>query len=134
MLNKRAFRRMGRGLMAVFAVQLLAAGFCAMPAGAHIVTALHQSASSTSYQKGDCSEGMPMPVQHQACVHCAMPDLTSGSHLAVVAAEITVLCHAMPSTVPGIQAPEHAGVLRTRILAPPRSTTLLFTTTQRILI
>jgi len=75
-----------------------------------------------------------MPVQHQACAHCDMPDLASGSHLAVVAAETTVLFHAMPLDVPGLQAPEHTGVLRTRILAPPRSTTLLFTTTQRILI
>ncbi|MDQ7010883.1 MAG: hypothetical protein Q9M29_03585 [Mariprofundaceae bacterium] len=134
MLNKCAFRRMGRGFMAVFAVQLLAASFCAMPASAHIAVAPHQFASSTSYQEGDCSEGMPMPVQHQACAHCDMPDMASGSHLAVVAAEMTVLFHAMPSIIPGSQAPEHIGVLRTRILAPPRSTTLLFTTTQRILI
>jgi len=131
MLNKRAFHRMGRGLMAVFAVQLLAAGFCAMPASAHAAMASHQYASSASCQQGDCNRGMPMPAQHQACAHCGMPDLASG-HVAVASPGTTVLAHVALPVAPGLQAPKQADVFRTRILAPPRSTTLLFTTTQRI--
>ncbi|MFQ5581570.1 MAG: hypothetical protein ACE5F3_02960 [Mariprofundaceae bacterium] len=138
MLNKRALRRMGFGFIAVFTVQLLVASFCAVPASAHVAMVSHQSASLQGMQ-GICSKNMPvqmsadqMAMQHQVCAHCDMPDLAYGN--VAVAADAKVLAHATLLTIPVSQTPEHADMLRMRILAPPRSSTLLFTNTQRILI
>lgn len=119
---------------AVFALQGLAAGFCAIPASAHTM------AHGTKAVYGDCARAMPSAATHpspsdsgqHACAHCDMPDEATGG-VALAMAEGVSLAAAVPLLL-ATRAPQHILLLAERILAPPGSAFLLFRTSSRLLI
>ncbi len=133
-LHIRGFSR----LMAVmFAMQIVVGGFCLLTAEAH---AMPQSVQAMDMD-GNCSKSMHTNYDEQtsdhsdACYHCDQPaELSNAGHASVLAVTLVL------SDVIGLPAAlllnnEATGLFSARTpTGPPRSSSLLYTTTQRILI
>ncbi len=137
-------RGLSRLMAGLFAMQIVVGGFCLLTAEAHEIVPLAMAGTSdgdspNSGIDGHCGKSVDSGSQrhHESdhsgnCSHCDHPDelsssVVSGLSLALVLADIIVL----PSACEGERSA--SGLLSTRTpTGPPSSSTLLYTTTQRI--
>jgi len=136
----RGFSRLMTGL---FAVQVLAAGFCLLTPQSHAANAQPatmqmQSSSSgmagmASHCKNDSdSDHKPTSNQHSSCAHCDQPDELIQSKVSPFNIDFDLPLQ--PVAVLAIELPVQVTVdlaVRTPT-GPPRSSSLIYTTTQRI--
>ncbi len=136
-------RRFVRLLTLLFAAQVVAGGFCLMSAQAHELNlamhAMDHSASSMPEMHAGCTANASQSdsSQHTAhddgCSHCNQPTAMTGNLHTFQFADIGVL--AQPITLIDVTTlhPVHTGFYAQRTpTGPPRSSSLLFTITQRI--
>jgi len=131
--KKLHFRVISRLITAVFALQIVFTGFCLMMPEAYAMP------MQSSHIDAPCANAAHMH-DHQAsdhsgnCFHCDQPDVlanatvTTLTHIAVLLPGII----SEPVPVSFLQRPLN-GLLSSRTpTGPPRSSTLLYTTSQRI--
>ncbi len=134
------FRIVARLMAGLFAMQVLAGGFCLLTPEAH---AMPQSmAMQGMAMDGNCANAVhadqsshgPQSSDHSdACYHCDQPDELSNAGLASVVAVMLVLPDVISLPAAPLFNREATGLLSTRTpTGPPRSSSLLYTTTQRI--
>lgn len=135
----RGFSRLMTGL---FAVQVLAAGFCLLTPQSHAANAqpatmqMPVSSGVTSHcTKDDASkpaDSKTEPGHHSACAHCDQPDELIQSKVSPFNIDFDL--HVQPVAFIAIDLPAQVTVdlaVRTPT-GPPRSSSLIYTTTQRI--
>jgi len=137
MLTRKLHTRGLSRLMAVmFAVQIMVGGFCLLTAEAHAMAAPVQ----TMNVDGHCAKSTHAGTSHEHnpdhsgnCYHCDQPDELSNSAFPSVAPIALVLTDVISlPAMPQLQN-QATGLLYSRTpTGPPRSSTLLYTTTQRI--
>jgi len=132
-------RGTSRLIAGLFAMQVMITGFCMISAEAHTMpqSSMHNSAMQSQDMGSHCAKGDSAGEHHKGhsgnCYHCDQPDELSNSSLISFAAVDMLL----PGVL-GMQAPQQwhdvsSGLLAARTpTGPPRSSSLLFTTTQRI--
>jgi len=123
------YRKAGITLLAVFAVQVMAAGFCAIPSVHAAPVTLH---ASTEIQ---CNMYMPVHTGHntQECAHCKTPDFNTFSNQANDAPASWVLIAVLPTLLHRADtASEQEQPLFVASEGPPRSTSLIYQKTLRI--
>jgi len=141
MLNRHLHIRGCARLMAVlFVVQIVASGLCLLTAEAH---AMPQVVSMPNQDMdGNCAKPLSTVQssrdQHssdhsEACFHCDQPDQLSSTANAPVAPALLVLASFVSLPVAPLLVQIATGQLTARTpTGPPRSSSLLYTTTQRI--
>jgi len=138
----RGFSRLMAGL---FAVQVLAAGFCLLTPEIHAANAqpatMQMQASSgmadmASHCKNDSAtdpaDGTPASNHHSSCAHCDQPDELIQSKVSPFNIDFDLAVQ--PVAVLAIDLPAQVTVdlaVRTPT-GPPRSSSLIYTITQRI--
>jgi len=132
-------RGTSRLMAGLFAMQVIITGFCMITAEAHAMpqSAMHSSTMQSQDVGAHCAKADSASEHHKThsgnCYHCDQPDELSNSGLASFATVAMLL----PGVL-GMQAPQQwhnvsSGLLAARTpTGPPRSSSLLFTTTQRI--
>ncbi|MDX8390976.1 MAG: hypothetical protein R8K53_00150 [Mariprofundaceae bacterium] len=139
-LRQRHVRGLSRFLAGVFAVQLVLTGFCLLSNDAHAMP----MAQIKVMQAGDmiddvaahCGKAVNHDEQHHsdACFHCDEQTLFMKSASSDAPAFSPLLIFVVLSILPEIQAVNTVGeaaLFRTPT-GPPRSSSLLYTTSQRI--
>jgi len=142
-LHTRGFSRLMVGL---FAMQIVVGGFCLLTAEAH---AMSQSVQAMNMD-GNCAKSMhtnqsshdqssqdqQTPEHSEACYHCDQPaELSNASHASVVSAALVLLSDIVSLPTAPLFSSDATGLFSTRTpTGPPRSSSLLYTTSQRILI
>ncbi len=137
-LCKGHIRGVTRLIAGLFAVQLVLTGFCLLPSDAHAMPTAKMSVKQTDLMTKPCSKSVrhsvPSGAQHSACFHCNgqnlfvkvavvdLPTFTPMLSLVLVMARIEAWSESAGHT---------AELMPT---GPPRSSSLLYATTQRILI
>jgi len=125
----RRYRKAGLALLAVFTIQMMVAGFCAIPS-VQAATIMKNATMDTQ-----CSMDMSMPAgQNTAdCTHCQPPKLSTFSNQSndapaswTLIAVLPVLLH---QTDLASEQEQHLFIVSE---APPRSTSLLYQKTLRI--
>ncbi len=133
----RGFSRSMTRLVAVmFAVQIVVGGFCLLTAEAH---AMPQSVQTTDVD-GHCAKSTHVSLNHEHgsdhsgnCYHCDQPDELSTSVFTSMAPIALVLSDFISLPVTPQPASAATGMFSTRTpTGPPRSSSLLYTITQRI--
>ncbi|WP_196795099.1 hypothetical protein [Mariprofundus ferrooxydans] len=132
--HKLHFRGLSRLMAGLFAMQIIVTSVCMLSAQAHAMPASAMKHDAhVSYAASHCAN---TPSGHQAsghgCFHCDHPDeMSNGSFSSLV--HVAVL---LPGSISAPEARVWGHVteqLSSRIpTGPPRSSTLLYTTSQRI--
>jgi hypothetical protein len=131
-LHKRHASGFSRLIAGLFAMQVIVTGFCMITAEAHAMPQSVQSSEMGTH----CAKAGPAG-EHQnhsgSCYHCDHPDELSNSTLSSFAAVALLL----PGVISAPDLPQwhevSSGLLSSRTpTGPPRSSSILFTTTQRI--
>jgi len=134
-------RGLSRLMAGVFAMQVLIGGFCLLTADAHEIpqSALMQGMA----MDGNCAKAMQTEQSRHdqssdhsdACYHCDQPAaLSNASHVSVVAISLVLSDVISLPAIPVFNS-ESTGLLSARTpTGPPRSSSLLYKTSQRILI
>ncbi len=144
-------RGLSRLMSVLFAVQIVLGGFCLLTSQAHAMsqTASGQAVHAHCGMGADASEAASLDLSNAAtaplhqsssdqvsnCYHCDQPDQLSGSTSISVDSLAVVVFESMDV----LSAPQFnmiaAGLLSVRTpTGPPNSSSLLYTTSQRILI
>jgi len=142
MLKKKLYRRgLARLVAGLFSVQLLVAGLCLMMPQAHampMVKAAHSIPDSMD-KTGHCTPAMTATQmghdsEHFSCTHCNQPDSFSQNISAPVQLDLAMLPD-LPAA-PGVSdwISRSISLFSRTPTGPPRSSSLLYQTTQRILI
>ncbi len=127
---------LSRLLAGVFAVQLVLTGFCLLTADAHEISQsvrtqdVHAHCAKSNVagnqQSGDHSDN---------CYHCDQPDQLSSSSIIFIAPVALLLPGDFGLAVAHPQLSEATGLIATRMATgPPRSSSLLYRISQRILV
>ncbi|HKI61296.1 MAG TPA: hypothetical protein VKA31_03295 [Mariprofundaceae bacterium] len=129
-LHKRHASGLSRLIAGLFAMQVIVTGFCMIPTQAHAVPQSVQSTDMGTH----CAKAHAGDHQHSSsCYHCDQPDELSSSNLASFATVALLLPGVISAPVFPQWQDVSSGLLSTRTpTGPPRSSSLLFTTTQRI--
>jgi len=130
-------RSMTRLMAVLFAVQIVVGGFCLLTAEAHEAS---QSVASTMQVNGHCAKPMHVSANHKQdsdhsgnCYHCDQPDELSNAAFTSMVPVVLVLSNVIISPVAPPFSRVATGLLSTRTpTGPPRSSSLLYTQTQRI--
>lgn len=138
MLTRRFhIRGLSRLMVALFAMQIVVGGLCLLTPEAHAMPQFVQTMDTN----GNCAKPIhENQVSHDqdhsdACYHCDQPDeLSNASQVSVTSVTL-----ALPDVISLPTAPlfssDATGLFSTRApTGPPRSSSLLYTTSQRILI
>lgn len=134
-LNLRGFSRLMIGL---FAVQVLAAGFCLISPELH--TAKAHAADMQMPMSGDMLEHCEVNTKAEsghgdhgsACAHCNQPDELVQSKASIFNIDFDLPVMLMTSTEIVLSAPASIDLAVRTPTGPPRSSSLIYTTTQRI--
>jgi hypothetical protein len=135
------FRSMARLMAGLFAMQVLVGGFCLLTAEAHTMPQL--MSMQTLAMDGNCAKAMhaeqsshDQTSDHSdACYHCDQPAALSNASYASVVAVSLVLSDVISLPAAPLFSSEATGLFTARTpTGPPRSSSLLYTTSQRILI
>ncbi|MDQ6996752.1 MAG: hypothetical protein Q9M82_04740 [Mariprofundus sp.] len=130
------FRIVARLMAVMFAVQVVVGGFCLLTAEAHTMPVSVQISAMDAH----CSKSMYTISNHEHeldhsgnCFHCDKPNELSSSALTSVASIVLVVSGVISLPV----APQFGSAATRRFstrtpTGPPRSSSLLYTTTQRI--
>jgi len=127
---------MVRLMVMLFAVQVMVGGFCLLTAEAH---AMPQPVQTTDMD-GHCAKSTHISLSHEHgsnhsgnCYHCDQPDELSSSAFTSPAPMLLVLSDFISLPAAPLFDQAATGLLSTRTpTGPPRSSSLLYTTTQRI--
>jgi len=130
------FRSMARLMAVMFAVQIMVGGFCLLTAEAHAMP----HAVQTQNVQAHCAKSAHADATHEQdtehsgnCYHCDQPDELSSSAFTSVAPVMLVLSDIISLPAMPLSGLASTGLLSTRTpTGPPRSSSLLYTTTQRI--
>ncbi|NWF38853.1 hypothetical protein F3F96_06860 [Mariprofundus sp. NF] len=135
MNRKLHMRGISRLMVGLFAMQLFAAGFCLMIPQAHAMPMSMEVSHAAEMGAEHCAEPMQSAdtdMQHTACNHCDQPDElwqnsklsidADNSFITLVYAELLSISVAQPALILTSLVPT----------GPPRSSSLIYTTTQRI--
>ncbi|MDQ6992406.1 MAG: hypothetical protein Q9M31_02955 [Mariprofundus sp.] len=135
-LNSRGLSRLMAGL---FALQIVLTGFCLLTPEAHAMPmpTVHSTSAHTGDVDGHCAKaenGQHSSGHSDSCYHCDQPDQLSNQ--APLTFAHVVLLLPVFLIEPAVQTWHSlSGLLSVRTpTGPPRSSTLLYTTSQRILI
>jgi len=129
-------QKLSRLMAMLFAAQIIVGGFCLLPAEAH---AMSQSVSTMAVH-GHCAKSMQNTANHDQdsdhsgnCYHCDQPDELSSSAFTSAMPMLLVLSDFISLPVAPQINGAATGLLSTRTpTGPPRSSSLLYTITQRI--
>jgi hypothetical protein len=134
---RRAFSRLISGL---FAVQLIAAGFCLMMPQAHamqMVKTAH-SMSDTMANAEHCAQAMEAQMSHDAerasCTHCDQPDSFLQNVSAPVQLDIDMQADLLPVPIASDWVSQTISLFSRTPTGPPRSSSLLYHISPRILV
>ena len=123
----RRYRKAGLAFLAVFAIQVITAGFCAIPS-VHAATVMGNTSMNTQ-----CTMDMPAGQNTPACTHCQPLKLNTFADQPndapaswALIAVLPVLSHQSDSAS---EQEQHLFIVPE---APPRSTSLLYQKTLRI--
>jgi len=133
-LRKGNVRGTSRLMVGLFVVQLVLTGFCLLTADAHAMPIPQMSKQQTDDMGGMCSKSVSHDEEHHSdgCFHCDEPDqfVKAGSADITPVNLVLVALSVLPG-MPALTTWDEATVFHTPT-GPPRSSSLLFTTTQRI--
>jgi len=129
-------RSMARLMAGLFALQIVVGGFCLLTPDAHAMAQAIQTADVQT----NCAKGMHISEQHEQdsdhsgnCYHCDQPDELSNVSFTSMAPVALVLSNVISLPVAPQFDSVATGLLSTLTpTGPPRSSSLLYTTTQRI--
>jgi len=132
----RHMRVYSRLMIGLFAMQILVGGFCLLTSEAHAMSHSVQTHEMSAH----CTKSVDGDHQHSQdhagnCYHCDQPDeLSNSAFSSTVSMDLTFSdVSILPAAL--LSMADASGLLSTRTpTGPPRSSTLLYTTTQRILI
>jgi len=132
------FRSMARLMAVLFAVQIMVGGFCLLTAEAHEMPQSMQMQNMV--MDGNCAKSMHTGANHNQdsdhsgnCYHCDQPDELSNASFTSMASVALVLTDVISLSAVTQFSSATTGLLTTRTpTGPPRSSSLLYTTTQRI--
>lgn len=131
-LNLRGFSRLMVGL---FAVQVLAVGFCLLTPQIHAASAVDKSIPMSGEIAFHCESNVkakPGHAEHTACAHCDLPDELVTSKVSGFNMDVELPALALVATAIELSAPLSIDLSVRIPTGPPRSSSLLYTTTQRI--
>ncbi len=125
-------RSLSRLMVGLFAMQVMVAGFCLLTSEAH---AMPQSVQQSDMD-GGCAKGADghhLSEHSDSCYHCDQPDVVAAS----TSVSVSVVAMALPGLIRLAESPvvvqTTTGLFSPRPpTGPPRSASLLFSTTQRI--
>ena len=139
MFSRKLYTRgLSRLLAGLFAVQLFAAGFCLMIPQAHAMPMAMGISHSADMVAEHCAEPMNeqmgTEMDHAACTHCDQPDELFQSYQSPVDSDQVVFAY-VKVEFQEVAVSNSALTLTSLIpTGPPRSSSLIYTTTKRILI
>jgi len=128
-------RHTGLALLASFAVQALAFGFCALPqAQAGEMPAAHEMARAICPMDMPAEPGHDAPLGMPHCDHCQTPSAALAAVPAFDAPSLAMLAILpAPQALPASSAlPDLEDGILTELVAPPDSASLIFRQTLRI--
>jgi len=143
LLRKTHTRRLSRLFAGLFAVQIVITGFCLLTSQAHAMPMEQMSGHSMSDTQmgntsGHCSESMQGKAQHSdashsdGCFHCDEPaQFVKAGTADVTPVNLVLVALSLLPEMPALAAWDEA-IAFYAPTGPPRSSSLLFTTTQRI--
>lgn len=137
MIGRKLYTRsISRLMVGLFAMQLFAAGFCLMVPQAHAMPMAMGISHSADMVAEHCAEPMnekmSSQMDHSACTHCDQPDELFQSYKAPIDSELTVIAF-IKVELQEINVSNSALTLTSLIpTGPPRSSSLIYTTTKRI--
>jgi len=143
LLRKANTRRLSRLVAGLFAVQIVVTGFCLLTTQAHAMPmaqmdATHMSDTQMGSTSGHCSESMLSKAQHagtshgDGCFHCDEPaQFVKAGNADTAPVSLVLTCLTM------LPEPVGEGATDIKLIAfsptgPPRSDSLLLSTTQRL--
>jgi len=134
MLTRRLhIRGISRLMAALFAAQIMVAGFCLLTDDAHAMASLQSQDVQASCSKNIHADEHHAQEHSGNCFHCDQPDKLTNATAASVASHALVALALVSLPVAPMSISAVTGLLSTRTpTGPPRSSTLLYTTTQRI--
>jgi len=138
MLTRKLPRRgLSRLMTLLFAMQIIVGGFCLLTAEAHAMSLSVQ----TMAMDGNCGKSMDpdhnqqVPDHSDACYHCDQPAELSNANPASIAGVTLVLSDVIRLPSAPLFSHTATGLFYAQMpTGPPRSSSLLYTTSQRILI
>ncbi|MBL4775620.1 MAG: hypothetical protein JKY87_06155 [Mariprofundus sp.] len=136
MLNlKRHLRSFSRLMIGLFAVQVLAAGFCLFTPESHMANAQDMQMPMSSDMSAHCANTAESGHNSDmACAHCDSPDELISSKVSSLHGDIDFPVAAYMVTSVDLTAALHVTVTLHPPTGPPPSSTFLFHNNQRILI
>jgi len=131
-LNLRGFSRL---LVGLFAVQVLAAGFCLMAPETHAANAHEMQMPLSSEMASHCDNGVKTDSDHaeSACAHCDQPDELVNK-VSVFNIDVELPLSILTSNEARTPAPLSIDLSVRTPTGPPHSSSLLYQYSQRILI
>ncbi len=139
MLNRKLnLRGLSRLMIGLFAVQVLAAGFCLLTPDTHAANA--QAAGMQMAMSGDmmahCDKAAKTETEHAghdgACAHCDQPDELLQSKASTFNSDFDLPVLQVVSVASELPVPVSLDMTVRTPTGPPRSSSLIYTTTQRI--
>lgn len=136
MLKRKSFRRaLSRLISGLFAVQILAAGFCLLTPESHAAEMqMPISADMGSHCDSDGNTASGHADHSTACAHCDLPDELVQSKVSTFNIDFDFTALAPVADEIDLSAPLSVDLAVRTPTGPPRSSSLLYQTTQRILI
>ena len=141
MLKKKLVRRaVSRLISGLFAVQLIAAGFCLMMPQAHampMAQASH-SMSDSMISAEHCKQTMETQVdhgmEHSACSHCDQLDSFLQNASAPIQLDLDMQADLLPAPIASDWISQSITLFSRTPTGPPRSSSLLYHISPRILV
>jgi hypothetical protein len=140
MLNsKRHLRGFSRFMIGLFAVQVLAAGFCLVTPEVHAAKAhaMDMQMPMSDDMASHCESNVKAESDHaghSACAHCDLPDELVTSKVSGFDMDFELPAQALVAAAIEFSASLSTDFSVRTPTGPPRSSSLLYTTTQRILV
>jgi len=142
-LRKQQTRLISRLVAGLFAVQIVVTGFCLLTAQAHAMpmnqmSTTHMTESTMADMGGVCSKSADMSAHESGsshtggCFHCDEPDqFVKAASADVAPVSLVLVALSVLPQMPVLAASDEVSVFHSPT-GPPRSSSLLYTTTQRI--
>lgn len=141
MLKRKLFRRaLSRLISGLFAVQLIAAGFCLMMPQAHampMVKAAHSmsdSMTNTEHCKQPMEAQMGQDAEHSSCTHCDQPDSFLQNVSTPIQLDLEMQADLLPAPIASDWISQTVSLFSRTPTGPPRSSSLLYHISPRILV
>jgi hypothetical protein len=141
MLKRKLFRRaLSRLISGLFAVQLIAAGFCLMMPQAHAMPMAQASHSMSASMADDnhCKQSMEAQMgqdaEHSPCTHCDQLDSFLQNASAPIQLDIDMQADLLPVPTASDWISQSISLFSRTPTGPPRSSSLLYHISPRILI